>query len=176
MDEGKYFTIRVPKKSLLYVYILLCVFVAVFAYNNWPRYIVLNPSVPENGFIISEGKTIFNPYEVNGIKLKGHNTWTWRRKYGFLPVESDVYTPDSVMSYFDRWLNGHEWRKYEGQGSPCYPVIEADLMGNDATVFAYVPANTSGSYYSSVVCLATWPYTSEDNKTGFIMLLFTATK
>ena len=118
MDDKKYITIRIPKRILLSIYILLCVFVAIFAYNNWPRYIVLNPPVPENGFVIGEGKTIYNPYETNGVKLEGHNTWTWRRKYGFLPTEGDVYTSDSVLAYFDTWLNSDEWKNFEGHGIP----------------------------------------------------------
>jgi len=176
MADEKYVTIRVPKRVLLSIYILLCVFIAVFAYNNWPRYIVLNPPVPENGFVISEGKTIYNPYEVDGVKMEGHNTWTWRRSYGFLPVEGDAYTLDSVLAYFDTWLNDHEWKKYEGRGEPCSIVTKTEFLGDITNLSAYVAENTSGSYYSSVVCLASWPYVTENNKTGFTVLLFTATK
>lgn len=177
MDEKEYVTVRIPKRILLSIYILLCVFIAVFAYNNWPRYIVLSPPVPENGFVISEGKKIYNPYEADGVKLEGHNTWTWRREYGFLPTEVDVYTPDSVLAYFDAWLNGNEWKSYEGRGEPCGLVTRTDdIPENITNIFAYVSESTSGSYYSSVVCLASWPYITEDNKSGFIVLLFTATK
>lgn len=177
MGEKEYFTIRIPKKIMLFIYALLCVFIALFAYNNWPRYIVLSPPVPENGFIISEGKTIYNPYEADDVKLEGHNTWTWRRKYEFLPTEGDVSTSDSILAYFDTWLNNNEWKNFEGQGDPCGLVTKTDdIPENITNLFAYVPENSKDSYYSSAVCLGTWPYTTEDQKTGFIVLLFTATK
>lgn len=108
--------------------------------------------------------------------LEGHNTWTWRRKYGFLPTQSDTYTTASTLAYFDTWLRSHEWKKFEGQGDPCEVMAATDLPQSDINLFAYIPENTTGSYYSSLVCLGTWPYIAEDNKTGFIILLFTATK
>ena len=116
MDGKEYFTIRIPKRILLYVYILLCIVVVVIAYNNWPRYVVLNPPMPENGFILSEEKFIYNPSTENGVKLGSHNTWTWRREYGFLPTGNDLYTPESAITYFDGWLNEHGWKKFDGQG------------------------------------------------------------
>lgn len=176
MDEKEYFTIRIPKKIFVYIYILLCVFIVVIAYNNWPRYVVLNPPVPEKGFVIREEKTIYNPYTDSAVKLSGHNTWTWRREYGFLPTGDELYTSESVMAYFDTWLGGHGWKKFEGQGTPCDVMTKVGVMEKDANSFAYVPENTSGSYYSSVVCLATQPYTSVDGNAGFKVLLFTATK
>jgi len=176
MDEKKYITFRVQKRVVVFIYILLCVILAVIAYNNWPRYVVLNPPMPDKGFVISEEKMIYNPYTSSGVKLSSHNTWTWRREYGFLPIENDPYTSESVMAYFDKWLNEHDWKKFEGQGEPCNVMTKAGLMEKDANVFAYVPKNTTGSYYSSAVCLTTWPYISADNETGFTVLLFTATK
>jgi hypothetical protein len=176
MDESKYFIIRIPKKILVYIYILLCVFVVVVAYNNWPRYVVLNPPMPDKGFVVSEEKTIYNPYTDSDVKLNGHNTWTWRRKYGFLSTGDELYTSESALAYFDKWLSEHGWKKFDGQGFPCEVMAKTDSLPKDTNVFAYVPENTSGSYYSSVVCLAAWPSTSVDGKTGFIVLLFTATK
>jgi len=176
MDENKYFTLRIPKRVLLYIYILLCIVVVVVAFNNWPRYIVLNPPVPYKGFAISEEKMIYNPYTDGGVKLGFHNTWTWRRKYGFLPTGDDLYTSESVLAYFDKWLNEQGWKSFEGHGLPCDFMIEADHLERGTNLLAYVSNNTTGSYYSSVVCLAAWPYTTEDKKTGFIVLLFTATK
>jgi len=176
MDEKKYFTIRIPKRIAVYIYILLCVFVAVIAFNNWPRYIVLSPPMPNKGFVISEEKMIYNPYTDSDVKVSGHNTWTWRKEYGFLPTGDDPYTSESVMAYFDKWLKEHGWKNFEGQGNPCNVMTKAGLMKKDTNSFAYVAENATGSYYSSVVCLAAWPYTAENNETGFIVLLFTATK
>ena len=176
MDEKKYITFQVPKRVVAFIYILLCVIVAVIAYNNWPRYVVLNPPVPDKGLVISEEKMIYNPYTASGVKLSSHNTWTWRREYGFLPTGEDSYTSESVMVYFDEWLNEHDWKNFEGQGDPCEVMIKAGLVERNSNLSAYVPKNTTGSYYSSVVCLVTRPYTAEDNKTGFMVLLFTATK
>jgi len=176
MDDKKYLTLRIPKRILLYIYILLCIVVVVIAYNNWPRYVVLNPPMPDKGFIISEEKMIYNPYIDGDAKLGSHNTWTWRREYGFLSTEDDLYTPEFALAYFDKWLNEQGWKDFEGQGEPCDVVTKAGLLEKDTNVFAYVPENTTGSYYSSAVCLATWPYTPEDDRTGFVVLLFTATK
>ncbi len=176
MDENKYVTLRIPKRILLYIYILLCVVVAVIAFNNWPRYIVLNPPVPDKGFVISEEKMIYNPYADGDVKLESHNTWTWRRKYGFLPMGGDLYTPESVFAYFDKWLKEQGWKNFTGQGNPCEVVTKAGLVEKDTNLFAYVSQNTTGSYYSSVVCLASWPYITENEESGFIILLFTATK
>jgi len=176
MDEKKYLTFQVPKRFVVFTYILLCVIVAVIAYNNWPRYIVLNPPVPDKGFVINEEKMIYNPYTAGDVKLSGHNTWTWRREYGFLSTGDGLYTPESALTYFDKWLNEHGWKKFEGQGDPCDVMTKAGLLESNTNVFAYVPENTTGSYYSSAVCLVTRPYTAEDGKTGFMVLLFTATK
>lgn len=176
MDEKKYFTFNISKRVVVSIYILLCVFVAVFAYNNWPRYVVLNPPVPDKGFVISEEKTVYNPYTASGVKLEKHKTWTWRRRYGFLPTGDDLYTSESALAYFDKWLNEQGWKSFEGQGFPCDVMTEADLLVRGTNLFAYVPKNTTGSYYSSVVCLAAWSYTTEDKETGFLVLLFTATK
>ncbi len=176
MNEKEYFTLRIPKRILVYIYILLCIVVVVIAYNNWPRYVVLNPPMPDNGSIISEEKMIYNPYTEGDVKLSSHNTWIWRREYGFLPTGDGSYTSESILSYFDKWLNEHDWKNFEGQGDPCDVMTKAGLLEKGANSFAYVPENTTGSYYSSVVCMATWPYTTEDNETGFIILLFTATK
>jgi len=177
MEEKEYLTLRVPKRVLLFIYILLCVVVVVIAYNNWPRYVVLNPPTPNNGFVIDEEKMIYNPYTTSRVKSEeGHNTWTWRREYGFLPAGGDLYTSASTLAYFDKWLNEQGWKNFDGQGNPCDIVIKTGLLEQATSLFAYVPENTTGSYYSSVVCLATWSYTTEDGKTGFIVLLFTATK
>jgi hypothetical protein len=176
MDESKYFTLKIPKKILLFVYIPLCIVIVVIAYNNWPRYVVLNPPMPDKGFVIREEKMIYNPSSDDDVKLDGHNTWTWRREYGFLPTENDSYTSESIAVYFDMWLNQQGWKKFEGLGNPCDVMTKAGLLEDGANVIAYVSENTTGSYYSSVVCLAAGPYTTEDNQTGFKVLLFTATK
>ena len=176
MDENKYFTLRIPKRVLTYIYILLCTVVAVIAFNNWPRYIVLNPPIPDKGFVISEEKKTYNPYAGDVMKLGGHNTWTWRKKYGFLPTEGDLYTSEFVLAYFDKWLKERDWKNFEGQGDPCDIVAKAGLLEKDTNLSAYVSKDTTGSYYTSVVCLASWPYTTEDEETGFIILLFTASK
>jgi len=176
MDEKEYVTFRIPKRILLYIYILLCIVVALIVYNYWPRYIVLNPPLPDKGVVISEEKAVYNPYTTDGIKFGSHNTWTWRRKYEFLPSGDDLYISESVMTYFDQWLNEHGWEKFEEQGFPCDVMAEADLLERDTNLLAYVPENTTGSYYSSVVCVAAWPYTTADKKTGFIILLFSASK
>ena len=176
MGEEKYFTFRISKRVLVYVYILLCVFVVLVAYNNWPRYVVLNPLLPDEGFVISEAKMIYNPYTDGDVKLSSHNTWIWRREYGFLPTGDDPYTSEFILAYFDKWLKEQGWKNFEGQGDPCDVVTKAGLLEKDTNLFAYVPENTTGSYYSSAVCLAAWPYTTADQKTGFIVFLFTATK
>jgi hypothetical protein len=176
MDEDKYFTLRIPKRVLLYIYILLCIVVVVIAFNNWPRYIVLNPPIPDKGFVIIEEKMIYNPYADDDVKLGSHNTWTWRREYGFLPTGGDLYTSESVLANFDTWLKEQGWKNFEGRGKPCDIVTKAGLVEKDTNLFAYVANNTTGSYYSAVVCLASWPYTTEGEETGFIVLLFTATK
>ena len=175
MDE-KYFTLRIPKRILLFIYILLCIVVAVIVYNNWPRYVVLNPPMPDKGFVISEEKLIYNPYTAGGVTLNSHNTWTWRREYGFLPTGNDLSTPEFALAYFDTWLNEHGWKQFEGLGEPCEVMTKAGILETNTNPIPYVPENTTGSYYSSAVCLTTRPYTSEDNKTGFVVLLFTATK
>ena len=175
MDESKYFTIKIPKRVLLFTYILLCIVVVVIAYNNWPRYVVLNPPMPDTGFVIREEKMIYNPSSDDDV-LDGHNTWTWRIEYGFLPAKNDTYTSESVVAYFDTWLNEQGWKRFNGQGNPCSVMAKASLLKEDANVAAYVAENTTGSYYSSVVCLAAGPYTTEDNQTGFTVTLFTATK
>jgi len=176
MDEKEYFTLKIPKKILLFIYILVCVVIALLVYNYWPRYVVLNPPLPDHGAVISEEKAVYNPYTSGGIKFGSHNTWTWRRKYAFLPTGDEFYTSERVMAYFDKWLNEHGWKKFNGQGFPCDVMTESDLLERDSNLLAYVPENTTGSYYSSVVCVAAWPYTIADEKTGFIILLFTASK
>ena len=176
MDEKEYVTLRIPKKLLLFTYILLCIVVALLVYNYWPRYVVINPPLPDNGVVISEEKAVYNPYASGGLKFGSHNTWTWRRKYAFLPTEDNPYTFETVTAYFDQWLNEHGWKNFEGQGFPCDVMAESDLLEKDSNLLVYVPENTTGSYYSSVVCMATWPYITEDDKSGFIVLLFTASK
>jgi len=176
MDEKEYVTLRIPRKILLFIYILLCIVVALLVYNYWPRYVVINPPLPDKGVVLSEEKAVYNPYTSGGIKFGSHNTWTWRRKYAFFPAGDDLYTSETAMAYFDKWLNEHGWKKFKGQGSPCDVMVESDLLEKDSNLLAYVPENTTGSYYSSVVCMATWPYITEDDKSGFTVLLFTASK
>ena len=176
MDESKYFTIRIPKRILLFIYIVLCVVVVVIAYNNWPRYVVLNPPMPDKGFIIREEKMIYNPSTDDDVNLGSHNTWMWRREYGFLPAGDDPNASEAVLAYFDKWLNEQGWKRFDGQGNPCDVMTKAGLLVEGANVTAYVAENTTGSYYSSAVCLAAGPYTTEDNQTGFTVTLFTATK
>ena len=55
MDEKKYFTFQIPKRVAVFIYILLGVIMAVIVYNNWPGYVVLNPPVPDKGFVIRKG-------------------------------------------------------------------------------------------------------------------------
>ena len=80
------------------------------------------------------------------------------------------------MAFFDQWLNEHVWKKVEGQGFPCDVMAESDLLEKDSNLLAYLPENTTGSYYSSVDCMAAWPDITEDDKSGLIVLLFTASK
>ena len=86
---------------------------------------------------------IYNPYTDGSVKLGFHNTWTWRRKYGFIPTGDDLYTSEFVLTYFDKWLNELGWKNFEGHGSPCDFMIEAYHLEKGTNLLAYV----SNRYY-----------------------------
>lgn len=175
MLRDKYVALRIPAYSLYVGLVFVAWYGFIFLYNNWPRYIVLNPPVPERVFTLSEEKTVYIPYSGN-TKSSNDKYWKWRKQYDFVPTCcEDLDTAEKIFAYFDKWLNQEGWIKYEGRGFPCGDMIEATFLEEGKNLFAYVPKDAKSPYYSPAVCVAAWPYHVENPPQGFIVELYTTT-
>jgi hypothetical protein len=173
MLKDKYFSVKIPAITLFILFIFILFPGLLLIYDTWPRYIVLEPPIPERALAMGEHKTVYITY--NAGKATSEKLWVWRKEYMFLPSVENLNTTASVIAYFDKWLNEHGWKKFEEQGFPCGGMIEADFLNRGEDLFAYLPKDTKSSYYAPAVCLAVWPYTTADDAIGFNVLLFSET-
>lgn len=176
MEDNKYLVFRVPKLPLLIFLVSLFVLASVEAYNNWPRYIVLDPPLPANVFITSEERTIYIPYTSGDVRMEHDKSWQWRKEFMFLPFVEDLNTSETILGYYHKYLEEQGWVKYEEQGFPCGDMREADFLERGKNLFVYVPKNSKSPYFGDAVCLAIWSFTTADDRIGFNVLLFTTAK
>jgi hypothetical protein len=174
MLKDKYFSVKIPAITLFIVFVFILFPGLPLIYDHWPRYIVLDPPVPEYVFVTSEHKTTYIPYSGNNA-FDNDKSWIWRKEYDFLPIGNNLDTAESIIAYFDKWLNEQGWKRFEEQGFPCGGMIEAEFLNRGENLFAYLPKDTKNSYYAPAVCLAVWPYATADDAVGFNVLLFSET-
>jgi|WetSurMetagenome_2_1015567.scaffolds.fasta_scaffold114571_1 hypothetical protein len=144
-----------------------------FALANWPRYYELDvPSPASVGWYSTE--MAIRTWEGGG----GSATFfVWRRDTAVTRCDCDTAPNyDSLVAYFDQWLQQHGWeRKLYKNATPCpsyMPESEFLTAGKYAHML-YLQTGSQGiSEKNPFVCLAIWPLDSDPTH-GFNIVIMT---
>jgi hypothetical protein len=140
----------------LIVLILICTGIVAVIYGLIelrPQYIELAIPAPEGGQ--ASNFDVHSIWEMDSPGGEHYRYFIWRQGY-ICPI-SECNDWNTLMAYFDEWLQANGWKR-EIIGDHCYGTMtEAQFLEKDETdgYVAYQPTHPENR--SSFVCLAVWP-------------------